>query len=99
MRYLIIEKDLGLFLGVYQGVFIFAKGNVFPIVKAPSFDSEQDAEYYIAKYFPKGGKTYGVIKVESKDKYVGVADILKAGYKEYTHEMIDFIPMISGAIH
>lgn len=99
MRYLIVEKELGLFLGVYQGVFIFAKDNSFPIIKAPGFDSPDDAEYYIAKYFPKENKKYGVIDVETNDKYVNIIDVIKSGYKEYTYNLIDFIPMLSGAIH
>jgi len=99
MRYLIVEKELGLFLGVYQNIFIFAKTNVFPIVKAPGFNSVEDAEYYIAKYFPKENKTYGVIDVETNDKYVNIIDVIKSGYKEYTYNLIDFIPMLSGAIH
>lgn len=99
MRYLIIEKELGLFLGVYQGTFIFAKTNVFAIVKAPSFNSDKDAEFYIAKYFPKENKRYGTIDIETENQYVSIVDVIKAGYKDYTHGLIDFIPMLSETIH
>lgn len=99
MRYLIVEKDLGLFLGVYQNIFIFAKDNFFPIIKSPGFNSVEDAEYYIAKYFPKENRKYGVISIDTSDKYVNVVDVLRAGYEEYVYNMIDFIPMPSGAIH
>ncbi len=99
MKYLIVEKDRGLFLGAYRNNFLFARNNIFPIVKAPSFDTEQDAEYYIENYLKTDGRTYGVIQVESKDKYVSVIDVIKAGYKEYTHNLIDFLPMDSEAIH
>lgn len=101
MRYLIVEKERGLFLGAYKNLFLFARSNIFPIVRAPSFESLQDAEYYIASYLKteNDGRTYGVIEVESKDKYVNVVDVIKAGYKEYTHDLIDFLPMQSEAIH
>lgn len=101
MRYLIVEKERGLFLGAYKQYFLFARNNIFPIVRAPSFESLEDAEYYIAAHLKKeeDDRTYGVIEVESKDRYVGIIDILKAGYKEYTHELIDFLPMQSEAIH
>lgn len=99
MRYLIVEKELGLFLGVYQNIFLFSKMNIFPIVKVPSFDSDEDAKYYIEKYFPNENKKYSVINIETKDKYVNVIDIIKAGYTDYTDELINFIPMLSGAIH
>jgi hypothetical protein len=68
-------------------------------VKAPSFDSEEDAAYYIENYLKTTERTYGIIQVESKDKYVSVIDVIKAGYKEYTHNLIDFLPMDSEAIH
>jgi len=99
MKYLIVEKDRGLFLGAYRNNFLFARNNIFPIVKAPSFDSEEDAAYYIENYLKTTERTYGIIQVESKDKYVSVIDVIKAGYKEYTHNLIDFLPMDSEAIH
>ncbi len=99
MKYLIVEKDRGLFLGAYRNNFLFARNNIFPIVKAPSFDTEQDAEYYIENYLKTDERTYGIIQVQSKDKYVSVIDVIKAGYKEYTHNLIDFLPMDSEAIH
>jgi len=99
LKYLIVEKDRGLFLGAYKNIFLFARNNIFPVVKAPSFDSEEDAEYYIDNYLKMDERTYGIIKVQSKDKYVSVIDVIKAGYKEYTHNLIDFLPMDSEAIH
>jgi hypothetical protein len=44
-------------------------------------------------------RDYGIIQVETKDKYVSIIDIIKAGYEEYTHNLIDFLPMDSEAIH
>lgn len=99
MRYVIIEKTDGLFLGSYLGEFIFAKDNTFPIVKVPSFESIQLAEFYIASYFPIDNKQYGVIEIDTKDKYVSLIDILKAGYEEYTHRLMMNYPMISTAMH
>lgn len=99
MKYLIVEKERGLFLGAYKTYFLFAKNNIFPILKAPSFETESDAEYYIANYLKTDDKTYGIIQIDTDDKYVSIIDILKSGYSEYTHNMIDFMPMPSGAIH
>lgn len=99
MRYIVVEKERGLFLGSFKNVALFAKSNVFPIIKVPSFDSADDAEYYIAHYLPKEAKQYGVIEIESKDKYVSVIDIIKQGYAEYTHGLIEFLPMQSESMH
>lgn len=99
MRYLIVEKDRGIFLGSFKNISLFAKGNIFGITKAPSFETEDDAEYYIAHYLPKEERHYGVIEIKSGEKYIGIIDIIKQGYGEYTHNLIEFLPMQSEAIH
>jgi hypothetical protein len=99
MRHLIIEKDLGLFLGYYKGLFLFAKENVLPVTKVPSYESIEEAEYYISQYLPKKNKKYGTIKVATKERYVSVVEIVKQGYTDYTHDMINYLPMLTETIH
>lgn len=99
MRHIIIEKDLGLFLGYYKGLFLFAKESVLPVTKAPSYDTIEEAEYYISQYLPKKDKKYGVITINSKDRYVTVVEIIKQGYSDYTHSMIDYLPMLTETMH
>ena len=99
MKHLIIEKDLGLFLGYYKGLFLFAKENMLPVTRAPSYDSIEEAEYYISQYLPKKDKKYGVISVVSKERYVNVIEIIKQGYADYTHSMINYLPMLTETIH
>lgn len=99
MRYLIVEKTRGLFLGMFRNYFLFAKDNVFAIAKVPSFNTENDALQYISENLSIDGAEYGVISVESKHKYVSIVDVIKQGYSEYTHDLIHFLPMQSEAIH
>lgn len=100
MRYLIVEKTEGLFLGVFYNTLWFAKENPWPAVKAPSFATEKEAMSFIARSLPKDdGQKYGVISVDAKERYVDIVDIIKAGYSEFTHELMDNIPMISKEIH
>ena len=99
MRYLIIEKEKGLFLGAFRQIYIFAKGNIFSIVRAPSFDTENEAMAYIARVFDGDGGEYGVIAIDAKDKYVSIIDVIKQGYGAFTHELIDLLPMISESVH
>lgn len=99
MRYLIVEKEKGLFLGFWRGLFLFAKDNIFSISRSPSFETQLEAEAFIANYLVQDGGTYGVITVESNEKYVPIIDVITQGYQDYTHELMDFIPMISTAIH
>jgi hypothetical protein len=99
MRYLIVEKEKGLFLGSFKNVALFADSNVFPIIKVPSFDTTNDAEHYIANYLPKEAKQYGVIEIKSNTKYVSIIEIIRQGYAEYTHGLIDYLPMQSENVH
>jgi hypothetical protein len=100
MRYLIIEKDKGLFLGTYRQVSLFAKNNIFAVVKVPSFSSEEEAFTYIELELAKDDtEKYGVIAVETNSRYVNIVDIIKQGYGDYTHNLIDCLPMISEEIH
>lgn len=99
MRYLIVEKDRGIFLGSFKSISLFAKGNIFGITKAPSFEKEEDAEYYIGYHLPKEERQYGIIEIKSDEKYISIIDIIKQGYGEYTHDLIEFLPMQSESIH
>jgi hypothetical protein len=100
MRYLIIEDQKGLFLGIFNNFYLFAKNTIFPVVKVPSFNTENEAMQFIAVMsINNDDLKYGVIQVDTNDKYVSIVDIIKAGYGKYTHEMIDFLPMISETMH
>jgi hypothetical protein len=99
MRYAIVEKDNGLFLGYHRGIFLFARENFFPVVKVPSYDTLEEAEYYISTYLPKKNKKYNVIEVNSKDRYLNLVDLIKQGYAEYTHKMLEFLPTLNDTIH
>lgn len=103
MRYLIVEKTKGVFLGAYSIFALFAKNDKFGIVKAYSFSTKQDAEEYIEDSLKASlaseGLEFSVIEIDSKDEYVKVEDIIKQGYGEYTHMMMDNLPMISESVH
>lgn len=108
MRYMIAEKELGLFLGTHMNSIvgdksklfaIFAGTDIFGIAKATSFDTQEDAQLYIDEFLSKRYDNLFVLPIESKEKYIDVVSIIKAGYAQYTHGMMDNIQMQSEAIH
>lgn len=81
---------------------LFSSHNIYDIVKAVGFFTEQAAlEYrklYIGQRFPESF----VVSVDSSKndtQYVDVIDIVKAGYGEYAWGMIDALPMPTDVLH
>lgn len=99
MRYIIIEKDLGAFVGAIENLAIFAKHEAFGIERIFSFDTSEEAEEYIDYYLNKDDREFSVECVDVKNKYVSVKDIIKAGLGKYTHRMMDNIYMPSETVN
>jgi hypothetical protein len=108
MRYMIAEKELGLFLGTHINSIISDKGkmfvifagtDIFGISKATSFDTQEDAQLYIDDFLSKRYDNLVVLPINAKEKFISVIDVIKAGYEQYTHSMMDNIPMYSEEIH
>lgn len=99
MRYTVIEEDLGFFLGAFQKFGVFAKTDVFGLSKAYSFRSEKEANEFIDEYLGRDRGDWKVLEVDTEDRYIDVVELLKRGYGEYTHNMMDSVPMISNNIH
>jgi hypothetical protein len=39
------------------------------------------------------------VEIESSGQYVDVIDLIKSGYTQYTHDMVDALPMDNETIH
>lgn len=99
-RYMIVEKERGVFLGMYSVFALFAKNEKFGITKAFCFENKEDAVTYIKEVLNDGeDMEFDVVVVECKDKYIGVLEIIKQGYGKYTHRMLENVPMISTQVH
>ena len=107
MRYVIVDRKEGVFLGTHiddtvdpEGIVfvLWSKDNVFSCSKAYSFDNKSEAEMF-AETTLRRWPLAQVAAVKSDEKYVDVVDLLKAGYGKYTHDMVDHIPMASDTIH
>lgn len=78
---------------------IFAAKNHFGIVSAFSFQSEDLAKEFIEQVFKMKKDKLRAVSVESHGQYVGVVDIIKAGYGDATFDMLENLEMISKKIH
>src|SRR6056300_1420736 len=99
MKYAIIEEDLGFFLGSYEKYGIFAKTYALGLYKAYGFDTERDAKKFINRSLGKDRGEWLVVSIDTEDKYIDVVDLVKSGYGDYTHNMIDNIPMTNFQVH
>lgn len=99
MRYIIIEKDMGVFLGSYAVFAVFAKNEKFGLTKAVSFNTREEAQTFIETLLNKEDSEFDIVSINSKDRLVRVEDIIRAGYGQYTHGMLNNVPMQSDSIH
>lgn len=99
MKYVIVEENLGFFLGAFQKFGVFAKTDVFGLSKAYSFPTEEEAQEFIDEFLGRSRGDWKVLSVKTDDKYIDVVDLLKSGHEKYTHRMIDYLPMISTQMH
>lgn len=99
MRYIIIEKSMGVFLGSYTVFAIFAKNEKFGITKAVSFNTRKEAQAFIEAFLNKENTEFDVVEIDSKDHLVRVEDIIRAGYGQYTYELLNNLSTPSESIH
>jgi hypothetical protein len=98
-RYIIIEKDLGVFAGVFDKYPVFAKNDIFGFNRITSFSSRENAEEWIHNYLNKDKNEFDIVEIETPYDFVTIIDVIRSGYGQYTHYMMDNIPMISDKIH
>ncbi len=99
MRYIIIEETLGVFIGSYKQIALFAKNDIFGFTKVFSFEKREDAEEYMDLFNKEETFEYKIAEVDAQTKYVKVEDLIKQGFGKYTHYMMDNIPMTSELTH
>jgi hypothetical protein len=97
-RYIVIDKNLGIFLGTCNGEEIgmhegkiyacFAANNPFKLTTACSFESKESAEEFIVDIFPKERRSLLTIGlVETDSIFPSVVELIKSGHSKYTHDM------------
>ena len=107
MRYVIVDRKEGVFLGTHiddsldpDGVVfvLWAKDNVFSCSKAYSFEDATEARMF-ADTTLRRWPLAQVKRINTKEKYVDVVDLLKEDLGQYTFDMVDCIPMMNENIH
>ena len=102
-RYILADKDMGVFLGTYDGeelgyegdgrVFAcFAANNPFNLTTACSFKTERAAIIFARDMFaPAKQKKLTALPVETDSEFQSVVDIVKAGWVEESADMLDIL--------
>lgn len=99
MRYIVIEKNLGVFVGAFDRYAIFAQYESFGLERVMSFSTKEDAESFIENYLNKEDREFSIETIDSNSEYVLIKDIIRAGFGKYTHYMMNNIPMPSETIN
>ena len=101
-RYIIVDEELGVFLGTYNGEDLghddnriyacFAANNPFALTTACSFPTKNVANYFIRDTFhPRRRPSLNVLSVECESEFPNVVEIIKSGYEEFTHDMTEIL--------
>jgi hypothetical protein len=98
-RYLLIDKKLGVFLGTYLKFALFAANEGLDIVKAYTFETETDVHKFVETNTGLKEDEYFIAPIETKEKYVTIIELIKAGYGEHIHNMINNLQMLSYSEH
>lgn len=107
MRYVILDKEHGVFLGTHSTkafdqkgsvLALWSKRNLFSLSKAYSFESKMEAYLYLENYLYDFPDAF-VTSINSDEKYIDVVDLIKAGLSNFTHDMIDGLHMPNDHIH
>lgn len=99
MRYLIVEKDLGFFLGVVNSYGIWAGDDPIGLPRAYSFGTKKMAKKFITDIIGAKAGDFEIVGIKTDDKYVHAIDLIKSGYGAHTYAMVDAIPMANETIH
>lgn len=98
MRYIIIEKTKGIFLGNYIDVSLFSNDLVLPVVKAYSFPTIEDAQD-VMKFLESPDSDYSVKEINYDGKYIPIDILIKSGYSAYTERMLRYLSPPTNTIH
>ena len=102
-RYILADKDMGVFLGTYDGeelgykddgrIFAcFSANNPFKLTTCCSFRTKNAADVFKKDMFgaTKRDKMY-TLPVESEDEFPSVVDIVKAGHTDDCIDMLELL--------
>ena len=98
-RYLLIHKEMGVFLGTHLKFVLFAKSDANEVVKAYSFSDEESARIFAMKGTDMSEEQYFIAPIQADSKYVHVVDLIKAGYGDHVFNLMNNIEMVSYEVH
>lgn len=99
--YIAVHKKRGIYLGVVSGYALFSESSMAISSKAIRFEDPGDIQSFFSSVLPALSEDIEPVKIQTNEtgNYVGVADILKSGYYNYTDSMVDALPSQSESIH
>ena len=96
---MLIDKEMGVFLGTYTRYVLFAENDFFEITKVYTFETEEKAQAFVHKNLDLTKLNYFIAPIESEEQYVSIVDVIKAVYGDYTATLMNNLQMISNSAH
>lgn len=102
-RYILADKDMGVFLGTYEAAELgyeddgrvfacFASNNPFNLTTACSFRSLKAAENFARDMFaPAKYKKLAALEVETESEFPSVVEIIKSGHYNEASDMLEIL--------
>lgn len=98
-RYLLIHKEMGVFLGTYLKYVLFANSDTDEVVKVYSFEDKESACKFAKIGTNMSEEQYFVAPIQADSKYVHVVALIKAGYGDHVYNLMNNIEMVSYQVH
>jgi hypothetical protein len=99
VRYILIDKTRGIFLGNYLSTAMWSETLVIPITKAYSFYHLYEAKEYAKFFDDEEDFSIDVHEIDYEHKFIPIEILIKEGYSAYTYKMLKFLPAISEQIN
>jgi hypothetical protein len=102
MRFVIVSKIYGAYIGSMNNLAIFAKRNDIGAYKLASFSSVTTAKEYVNNYLSfedNSDEDYFYVMVETNEKYISCVEMIRLGYQNEIGTMVLNLPTPSVALH
>jgi hypothetical protein len=99
MRYMIYEKEFGLFLGTVDRYAIFSNNNLFGFTKIYTFKNKEVADEYIDRLLGRDRGKWKLIEINWDNEFVDAVDLFRLGYGDYAAGILENMESPSAALH
>lgn len=94
-RYVIIDDELGIFVGATKGIGFWSKyGNAGGCWEVVTFETVKDAKAFIKSWRPPHDPDgFSYVKIPGSGKWATLAELAQAGLSDLTTQLLENVPV------